>query len=201
VVVNALVSMGQQGLNYEFFTLLSEEIDERSQAGEQETAARLTELRQELLDMQEAMRQQSQQMLANANETLQTILSAEDQQTAVREQMEKIDDAFMYLLSASIAKAEQEGQSVHALALRNVQSLIMNEVEQQAPPEIQLMNRLIRAESEEEQRQILADNPQAASPQFLEMVTMVIGEVEAAGEEALVERLRQVQRVIRQRLS
>jgi hypothetical protein len=188
-------------LNYEFFTLLSEEIDERSQAGEQETAARLTELRQELLDMQEAMRQQSQQMLANANETLQTILSAEDQQTAVREQMEKIDDAFMYLLSASIAKAEQEGQSVHALALRNVQSLIMNEVEQQAPPEIQLMNRLIRAESEEEQRQILADNPQAASPQFLEMVTMVIGEVEAAGEEALVERLRQVQRVIRQRLN
>jgi hypothetical protein len=115
--------------------------------------------------------------------------------------MEKIDDAFMYLLSASIAKAEQEGQSVHALALRNVQSLIMNEVEQQAPPEIQLMNRLIRAESEEEQRQILADNPQAASPQFLEMVTMVIGEVEAAGEEALVERLRQVQRVIRQRLN
>jgi hypothetical protein len=201
VVVSALVSMGQPALNYEFFSLLSEEIDQRSQAGEPEAAARLTELRQELLDMQEAMRQQSQQMLANANETLQTILSAEDQQTAVREQMEKIDDAFMYLLSASIAKAEEEGQSVHAMALRNVQSVIMNEVEQQAPPEIQLMNRLIRAESTEEQQQILTDNPQASSPQFLQMITMVIGEVEAAGEEALVGRLRQVQRLIQERLN
>jgi hypothetical protein len=201
VVVSALVSMGQQALNYEFFTLLSEEIDQRSQAGDQEVATALTELRQELLDMQEAIRQQSQQMLANANETLQTILSAQDQETAVRQQMEKIDDAFMYLLSATIAKADQEGQSVHAMALRNVQSLIMNEVEQQAPPEIQLMNRLIRAESDEEQQQLLDQNPQAASPQFLQMIAMVMGEVEAAGEEALVERLRQVQRLIQQRLN
>jgi hypothetical protein len=201
VVVSALVSMGQQALNYEFFTLLSEEIDQRSQAGDQEVATALTELRQELLDMQEAIRQQSQQMLANANETLQTILSAQDQETAVRQQMEKIDDAFMYLLSATIAKADQEGQSVHAMALRNVQSLIMNEVEQQAPPEIQLMNRLIRAESDEEQQQLLDQNPQAASPQFLQMIAMVMGEVEAAGEEALVERLRQVQRLIQQSLN
>jgi hypothetical protein len=104
-------------------------------------------------------------------------------------------------LSATIAKADQEGQSVHAMALRNVQSLIMNEVEQQAPPEIQLMNRLIRAESDEEQQQLLDQNPQAASPQFLQMIAMVMGEVEAAGEEALVERLRQVQRLIQQRLN
>jgi hypothetical protein len=201
VVVNSLVSMGQQALTYEFFSLLSEEIDKRSQAGDQAASAKLTELRQKLLDMQEALRQQSQQMLTHANETLQTILSAEDKEAAVRRQMENIDDAFMYLLSSSIARADQEGQSVHAMALRNVQSLIMNEVEQQAPPEIQIMNRLIRAESEEEQQQILNEHPKATSPQFLQMIAMVIGEVEAAGEEALVGRLRQIHRLLQQRLN
>jgi hypothetical protein len=201
VVTSGLLSMGQQALTYEFFSLLSEEIDKKSQAGDRATAEKMTELRQELLDMQEALRQQSQQMLAHANETLQTILAAPDKEAAVRQQMEKIDDAFMYLLSASIAKADEEGQSVHALALRNVQSLIMNEVEQQAPPEIQLMNQIIRAESEEEQQQILSQHPEMASPQFLQMIAMVIGEVEAAGENALLERLRQVQRLIQQRVN
>lgn len=195
-VTAALFSMGQQAVDYEFFTLLTEEMEARTKAGDTAMAGQLAELRQELLDMQESMRQQSQQMLQQATETLQAILSAEDQQAAVRANMDKVDDAFMYVLSATIARAEQEGQSAQAADLKKVQSLIMQEVEQQAPPEVQLINRLVRADSEEERNRLLQENRELVTPAFVEMLDMITAEVTAGGENEFADRLQQIKRMI-----
>lgn len=101
-IVNALVLAGQGALSYQFFQLLTEEIEKQEKSGDQAGAQRLSEIRTNLLQLYDAMQQQSQQILKTAENTLESILTAPDKKAAIKENQEQIDDAFMYVLSARI---------------------------------------------------------------------------------------------------
>src|SRR5690554_619882 len=83
--VNALISMGQQAFNYEFFSKLTEQVEQAAREGRKEEAKQLTQLRQNLLELQRELQEQSQQVLNQAMDTLQSIMEAEDQKAAVQE--------------------------------------------------------------------------------------------------------------------
>jgi hypothetical protein len=190
VVVAGLINMVGQALDYNFFTLLSETIDAEEKAGRAERAAKLTELRQQLLDAQEEMRQESQKMLEQAGETLRAILTAEDPRAELQERIEEIDEPFMYLLSANIEEAQRRGHNDQAAALQQLQDMIMAEAQQQMPPEVQLLNALIQLDNPEQQRQLLRENPELATPEFLQIVRSVAGEVESSGQPELIRRVK-----------
>ena len=173
-VLNNLVVMGQQVLSYEFFALLSEEIEKK------------------LLDTSETLQEQSQAIMQRAGETLQTLLQAPDRRAAVREHMDDIDDAFMYVLSANIQELEKRGQGEEAQILREVHEYIMDEMENQAPPEVRLLNRLIRTQDREGRQAILAENPDMATPELKQVIQALIGDAESAGEETLVSHLNEI---------
>lgn len=198
--VDALVMAGQSALDYQFFQLLTEEIDKREEAGETTVVERLSEIRQHLLDIQAAIQKQSQQMMEEANKTLQAILSSPDPRAAIRDNMQKIDDTFMYFLSVMIAQADQRGQQEEAQALNQVYALIMREMERQSPPEIQLLNRLIYAESDKQRQQVLENNQHLVSPDLLKIVETVIERTTAEGQDELANSLRNVKGMIEARL-
>jgi molybdopterin converting factor small subunit len=187
-----MIMMGQQALSYELFSLLSDEIEKKEKLGGDTTAAPLKQLREKLLEVYEALQQQSQELMNRAGATLQGILEAEDRRAAIRERMEEIDDAFMYVLSANIQQLEQRGQTQQAEVLREVHELIMDEMESQAPPEVRLLNQLIRAEDRETRRQILENNRDAVTPQLKQVIQAVIGDAQSAGQEKLVTHLSEV---------
>jgi hypothetical protein len=81
-VVGGLINMAGQAVDYNFFSLLSAKIESETADGRAEQAAKLTELRQQLLDAQEEMRQESQKMLEQAGQTLRAILTADDPRAA-----------------------------------------------------------------------------------------------------------------------
>ena len=57
-----------------------------------------------------------------ASATLQTILAADDRRQAVVDNLAKIDDGFMYVLSANIAQAEEQGDERSRMAIRHFRS-------------------------------------------------------------------------------
>lgn len=201
--VNALISMGQQAFNYEFFSKLTEQVEQAAREGRKEEAKQLTQLRQNLLELQRELQEQSQQVLNQAMDTLQSIMEAEDQKAAVQENLGRIDDTFMYVLSAMIAQTEQQGQTEQVRQLRRVQELIMEEAEQQVPPQIRVINRLLRAESEADQRRILDENSEQLTPELVQMLGALAQEIEADGQgegAEMAERIRQVQAMVEMRV-
>lgn len=202
--IEALVAMGQPAFNYDFFSLLTEKIEQAAKEGNKERAKKLTALRQRLLDMHKTFQEESQQVVNHALETLQTIVEAEDRRQALMENMGRIDDTFMYVLSMMMAQAENEGRTEQLQTLGEVQDLIIEEAERQVPPQIRLINRLMRAETDEERRSLLDENAAVVTPELSEMLDALIGQIVAeetgTQSEEAIERLRQLKAMIATRV-
>lgn len=179
--IDGLVAAGQQAMTYDFFTLMTAEVEKREAANDP-SAQKLIALRGTLLEFQKAMQDQSRQMVAGAEQTLQTILDAPDKQQALAENADKLDDAFMYVLSAKMQEAQQQGDQEAFAALAEVQAMIMAIVESQLPPEIQMLNQLVRAETSEQQDEILNANEAMLNENVLQMMDRVIGQAQETGQ-------------------
>ena len=199
-IVETMAMSGQSALTYQFFQLLTAEIEKREKAKDKVSAGRLTEVRKRLLAFQETMRQQSQQIVMEADQLLQQIMQAEDKEAAVRANLGRIDDAFMYVLSNRIAQADQQGQTEQAQALNQVYSLIMSFAEQQAPPEVQLLNDLMEAESEAMMEQLLTERQELLSPELVQVVDMLRERANGEGQQELDGRLHLIKTMIQARL-
>jgi hypothetical protein len=197
--VEALVSAATPALNYQFFVLMSERIDQQEQAGED--ASELIALRERLLAIQEAITEQSRQLVEQATQTLQTILAAADTRQAIQENLSQIDDGFMYVLTASISQAEEQGDEEQAQALMGVYNAIREEMDSQMPPEVQLLNQIMSLESDAERGRMLDDNPQMVTPDFLELVMAVSEQAADSGRTELGEHLEGLQAMIAARLA
>jgi hypothetical protein len=181
MVVDALIMGGQQAFNYEFFAKLTEKIEKRQKAGA--SVEQYLALRERLLEIQQALEQRSRQIIGGAQATLQAILQADDRAAAVYENIEDIDDAFMYVLANTIALAEQQKKHTQVAALQEVQALIMQLLEQQLPPEIKLINELLEAENEAEQRNLLRERKELIGPPLLQMVQAIRADAQETDEE------------------
>ena len=198
MVISALVSSGQQAFDYEFFVQLSEKIDKREKAGIDNSE--LVALREKLLELQRSMEQRSREIVEVAQDTLKKILQADDRETAVRSHLGEMDDVFMYVLSANLSQAEQRGDLDYAAILHQIQDLVIQEMEKQAPPELRLVNQLIRAENVDEQRELLVENSNLVNPELLQIVKALESEARESGEDSLDGRLREVETMIEAQL-
>ena len=197
-VVDALVMAGQGALQYEFFSLLTAEIEKVEKAGDKTAVDRLTALRADLLKLYEGMQEQSKNMVEEALETLNAILAAPDKQQALAENAQKIDDAFMSVLVAKMNDAEQQNDIPQFQVLNEIHSLIYAQMEQAMPPQVQLLNQLVRAESPEQQNQLLNENESLISEELIQMIDQVMEQ--AGGQEELNGRLQSVKTLIQARL-
>ncbi|UCC50447.1 MAG: CpXC domain-containing protein [Anaerolineaceae bacterium] len=199
--VLAIAQAGASAMTYEFFTGLTAEIEKQEMAGQAAAVARLTLLRDDLLKMQEEMQKASQQVMQQAQQDLEIILASADLQKTVQANMNKFDDAFMYVLTAEISRAEQNNEPERLERLNQVRELIINQVEGQTPPEIQLLTKLTYAETDEEMEQLLDQNQDLLSDDLLKVVDLLQDQVKESGQEQLVNRLGRVKGFIAARLN
>ncbi len=199
-VVDALVASGQEALNYEFFQMFTSEVETAQQAGDLAAAQHLTKLRERLLAIHDSLRQQSQQLMERANQTLQALLAAPDRRAAIHEHANEIDEFFMYFLSGTMTQAEKLGQKAQADMLNELHQLIVNEAENQMPPEILFLNELLEAETADQQQQLLAENRQMVSPTLLQMLEVVQQQTPNMDEPGLNGRIETLKKMIQAQL-
>lgn len=197
-LVNSLVMNGQQAFTYDFFSLLTEKIEKRQKGGA--SVDQYVALRERLLEIYQNLEKQSREIIEGAQRLLDKMLRAEDRAAAVRENLQHIDDAFMYVLSGFIDQAERNKNQAQLAALQEIQAHIMQAYQQELPPEIQFINDLLEAESEEEQRRMLKDNRQLVNPEFLEMIQAIRENMDEGVGEALSDRLEAVERMVQTQL-
>ncbi|MEM7802314.1 MAG: CpXC domain-containing protein, partial [Chloroflexota bacterium] len=138
-VQSAIMQMGQQAIRYELFARLSERIE----AAPADDAAKLTDIRQKLLEIYESLQASAQEMLEQADSLLDVLIHAQDTSTAVKNNVDKIDENFVGYLSKQIENAQAQGDSGRIEKLQAVYAAIMEMAESQLPPEVRILNALV----------------------------------------------------------
>jgi hypothetical protein len=188
------VISGQQAFDYQFFLLLSEKIDKREKAGVD--AQEMITLRDGLIEIRQGMEKQSQEALAGANSTLRAIMETQDKAEAIRANLDRLDDLFMTVLSANLSQAEEAGETQRLQSLLEIQETIFKEMERQAPPEIRLVNQLVRAETEEQRIQLLSENQELIRPELLQLTKSIETQAEEQGDVDLQASLAKIRSMI-----
>jgi hypothetical protein len=199
-LVSAIALTGQAAMNYDFFALLTAEVEKREKAGDKAGAGRLAGVRDRLLEMQREMQAATQQVLQEAQDTLNEILAAENTEEAVADSLDRIDDAFMHVLEARQAHAEQSGRREEAEKLGRIREIIIGLIQGETPPEVRLLTQLVSASTKADREKLMAGAPELVSVQLIEVVDMLRDQANNAGQADLAGRLAEIRTELSARL-
>lgn len=176
--LSTLVGLTRSGLDYVFFQNLTTLIDKS--AGDEQR--KLLELRQKLLDLTKEIDLKVDEELKRTRQTLEKILSAEDVDKAVEDNLEEIDDFFAQVLKTAVEDARQRGDQVRTDKLNKVVAFI--EKASAPPPEVQLIETLLAAPDEAVLQKLLEENKEKFTPEFFQMLNSIAvrGEDEKSAE-------------------
>ncbi len=185
--LTTVVSLTRNGLDYQFFQLLSERID--NEKTEQKQA--MIDLRDKLLEITRQIDNELQNRLSEGVKLLNTILSEENTEEAVKKHIPELDDFFSQAVQSEFEAARQKGDLARIEKIQKVISLI--EKMTTPPPELEMIQKLIDAPDEAAKIKILEDNSAMINDELLTAINSIIVEGEARKQSPeLVESLRSV---------
>jgi hypothetical protein len=191
--LQGLVIANRPLLDYGFFQALTGQIEAAQSAGEAERAAQLTALRTRVLEITNEIDRQMQADLERAAGRLRRILESDDPRRAIQERIEEIDEVFLMVLSANIAQAGAQGQEEVAKGLEALYDYTLSRLEAQMPPEVQLVNRLLRVESAEAREEILHRETTLVNQEFLDLVHVMAEDARRQRREEIAQRLGEIE--------
>lgn len=191
-VVDALVMAGRPLVNYAFFQELTGRVEAAEQRGDAATAARLTGLREHILQFSQRLDEAQRAAVQEYTTVLGEILAANDIQQAMAERAAYIDQNFLSVLSANLQEAEKRGAGAAMQRLQEVWDVAVDMINQGAPPEARLINELLLAEYPGETRKLLAENRALVTAEFIEALSELAERLEAEDEAEMATRLRQI---------
>ncbi|MBO9308927.1 MAG: CpXC domain-containing protein [Chloroflexi bacterium] len=183
--LEVLVGLARPVMDYIFF----QQLTARLEAADAPQRTLLSKLREQLLTLTQAVDQQSQALVQQAAQTLQTIVNSSDVDAAIRSRLDLIDDVFISVLSANIQNAEQRGDAAVASRLREVMERTMTILQEDAPPAVRFVNELLLQPSAERARELLAARAAEFGRELLDVMTDLLNELSARGHSAALERL------------
>jgi hypothetical protein len=141
------------------------------------------------LELTRQLDAESREQMQEKARLLAVIMQSEDRREAIRAHLEDIDSEFISVLEANIAQSEQQQRHDFAEQLRTVRNTISEVLQENAPPEVRLINQLLRAESSDDTRQMLRNNRAMVNPEFIAMLDRLIQDFAERGEQATSDRL------------
>ncbi|MCI0353182.1 MAG: CpXC domain-containing protein, partial [Acidobacteriales bacterium] len=184
--LQALVGLIRPAFDYRFFQDLTVQI---GQAPADERDA-WEALRERLLQLIEVVDQQSQAAMQGAAQLLGALLNAgENVDALILESLPLLDDTFLAVLQANIQEAERQKDVQASARLKDIYNRVITALRANMRPELQFINDLLAAPSEEEARQMIAEQADTYGEPLLEMMQAVEELLAARGEEAVRQRL------------
>ncbi|MFN8497733.1 MAG: CpXC domain-containing protein [Anaerolineae bacterium] len=187
-------------LDYAFFQTLTGRIEAAEGTGDADEATRLKNLRERILNATETVDREMEASLRHGANLLAQILESDDPQQVVQDHLEEIDDAFLLVLSANINQAQQDGKTEIAQALEGLYAYILSRLEAELPPELQLVNRLLRIPDADQRAEVLDSEPSLVSPELADLFDRIAADSEARSRPDVAEQARTVAAEVRERL-
>jgi len=187
-VLSVLVALARPLIDYQFFQLLTERINDAQTQGNQAEVSRLESLRDKILDATQELDAQVRLQTQQRAQLLREILQSSTPRDTIRAHIDEIDDIFMSVLAASIAQNQQEHSEV-AERLVAVQSLIAEVLQESAPPELRFITQLMEADYPDGTREMLSANQAVITPQLIAMMEALVADFARREETEASEKL------------
>lgn len=188
-IVNGLISALVPMLDYQFLMLVTDRLDKATEEAEQE---RLETLRETILSIQEQQQAAQQQMAQQMQAILQEVLQAPDMRAKLREFAEAgiLDETFLSLLAANIQQAQRNNSTAAAKRLQQVYEVAMEILREQMPEDMRLLNELISAPDKGAVNQLLRDNREKLTPDFISAMQAIEQQLREGGRKEIADRVK-----------
>jgi hypothetical protein len=200
-VREALVAVGRGLLDYAFFQALTARIDEAQTAGDQAKQNQLMALRKEIQEIRDQVDARAVALLDARARLLRDVLVAENPREMIQRHLLEIDDAFLGVLSSNIQQAASEGRQDIVEQLREIGNLAIEVLNQNAPPEIRLLNQLVSAADDQEMHRLLEQGQSLLDEDFLELLESTAQDLEQSSREEGARRLRSAMKQVKEMVS
>ncbi len=169
------VSLTRGGLDYQFFQILSERINQT----EGEEKQKLLDLRAKLLEMTSEIDKQLQEEAKASRQLLDQVLAAEDVEAATCEVLPAINELFLDALKTEQEAARQKADLTRLAKLGKVAKVI--EEASAPPPEVELIEKLMEAADEPGRQKLLQDNAKLVTDEFLQALNSLVVQSDGDG--------------------
>lgn len=185
--LSVLASLARPGMDYEFFGILTERIN-RTSGSEKE---RLTNLREQLLEITRTIDKQVEERMLLAKKNLNTILQAKDVTEAMTQNLAVVDEAFVQAFNDEMEAARKVGDLEKISKLRQVEEVV--DKASAPPPEVALIQELLdAANSETELSQKIEQHKSDITPEFMDILSNLLVRTESGDDAELKARLNKV---------
>jgi hypothetical protein len=185
--LSVLVSLGRPGMDYEFFKLLSEKIDRARGDGRE----RLITLRDQLLEMTQAIDKHLQERVLQSEKNLNTILQSPDVKETMAQNLAVVDEIFVQVFNEEMEAARKSGDLERISKLKQVEEVVDNA--SAPPPEVALIQELLEAAgSETELTKKLEEHKKEITSEFMDILSSLIVRTESGEDEELKARMNKV---------
>ncbi len=187
VQLMTIVSMARGGMDYAFFQLLSDRL-ENSKDGEQE---KLIALREKLLEMTHEVDEAIKEQALEAQKLLDEILAAEKTNEAAQAALPKMTQIFVDLLRQELGKAKQNNDQTKLAKLQVIVETIQSASATGAY--VELIEALLRAPDEASLNTILEEAKEVIDDEFMQFLYGLSNQMESQADQA--EMAAQIQRI------
>jgi hypothetical protein len=196
--IEVYAGMARPAMDYQFFQQLSEMVD----AAEGEEKERLTNLRETLLETTSQIDKQVQERISNSRKNIEVLLKVEENLSeVVVRNLSAIDDYFLQALAVEMEEAKQKGDQERLKKLEEISSVVQDVLQAASlGPEGVLLEALLEVETPEERKEIMEENAEKITPEFIESVTSFMMQLEASKEEQAKQMSELVRTVYREAL-
>jgi len=171
--LSVLVSYTRQGLDYQFFQLLTDRIDK----SKPESRTKLELLRSKLLEITNEIDKQIEIEQKHAVELLNEILESDNIAESIAQHLGEINDNFIQLLNLSANKAS-EGNDQSLIEKYN-QVITALQQYSTPPPEYALLQELIDAPDEKSLEKLCSDHADEFNDDFIQLVSGIVAKAES----------------------
>jgi hypothetical protein len=170
------VSLARQGMDYQFFQLLTERIDKAT--GEEKT--KLAALRDKLLDITNEMDKQIEARYKQAQEFVESLLAQDDIVKAVRDNIEGFTQDSVDLVNQLLRQASEKNDYTRMGKLQKMVEVLR---EVSTPPEVAFVEQLLDAPDQAALETMLEANKAIINDQFMQALIGLMAQVDQAGEQ------------------
>ena len=186
--LSAMVSMARPGLDYTFFQQLSEGI-EKSTGDE---AAKLSALREKLLDITKQLDEQIQVRVAAAQRNLDALLDSENPVDLLQQNPAILDELFVQVINQNLQQAAEQKDGERLQKLQRLAMLIQQLINPGYNPT--LLEDLVEAADDAARAKVAEENKDSITPEFLESLSAMMAQLQDSPDKELADKVRQAYR-------
>jgi hypothetical protein len=185
--LTTIVSLTRSGLDYQFFQILSEQIDH----AEAEKKQPLIDLRDKLLTLTREIDTELKNRIDESTKLLNSIILEPDIDESVKKHLDEINEFFSQAVQIEFEAAHQSNDLQRIEKIQKVISVI--EKLSAPPPEVALIQQILEEKDEAKRDTLIQQNSTLINDEFIQALSSIISEGENRKQSPeLVEALRKI---------